>query len=216
MVILNSLVSPPMYVLIPSAYAHIFISGDDASSFLTLLERLRVEAILANNTMYSNLTTAQDHILQMLDRIDDITDIENDFTISSLQFDNSTVKGLLLANLIDEALVHYGGAYGIMPQIMIDMSYMTRSEAILDKNISMVNINKYQTSQEYANRAIELFNIMLESSRIENNTNSRELAEGLTSLREAIDNKNTPMKVMMIVHMQIHPNLQETYNLKLE
>ena len=103
-----------------------------------------------------------------------------------------------------------------MPQIMIDMSYMTRSEAILDKNISTVNINKYQTSQEYANRAIELFNIMLESSRIENNTNSKELVEGLTSLREAIDNKNTPMKVMMIVHMQIHTNLQETYNLKLE
>ena len=32
----------------PTVYAHIFISGDDNSSFLALLERIRIEALLAN------------------------------------------------------------------------------------------------------------------------------------------------------------------------
>jgi hypothetical protein len=43
----------------PMVYAHIFISKDDNSSFLTLLERIRIEALLVNNTIYTNTTAAQ-------------------------------------------------------------------------------------------------------------------------------------------------------------
>jgi hypothetical protein len=88
----------------PLVYAHIFISGDDNSAFLTLLERIRIEALLVNNTIYTNTTAAQQHVFQLLDRIDDIVDSENEFSIKSIQFKNSTVDALLLANLVDEVV----------------------------------------------------------------------------------------------------------------
>ena len=40
------------------------------------------------------------------------------------------------------------------------------------------------------------------------------LGEGLADLKDYIYNKTAPIKVMEIVHMQIHPNLQTTFNLK--
>jgi hypothetical protein len=64
-----------------NAYAHIFVSNDDMSSFLALLERVRIEARLVNDTMPTNLTAAQEHIEQLQDRLDDIIDIENYFTV---------------------------------------------------------------------------------------------------------------------------------------
>ena len=39
-----------------NVYAHIFVSNDDTSSFLALLERVRIEARLVNDTMPTNLT----------------------------------------------------------------------------------------------------------------------------------------------------------------
>ena len=84
--------------------AHIFISDDDNSSFLTLIERVRTEIKLANDTLQNNDTSSQEHIEQSLDRLDDIIDNENYFSIDSDQFNNRTVNALLLANVIDDAL----------------------------------------------------------------------------------------------------------------
>jgi hypothetical protein len=64
-----------------NAYADIFVSNDDTSSFLALLERVRIEARSVNDTMPTNLTAAQEHIEQLQDRLDDIIDIENYFTV---------------------------------------------------------------------------------------------------------------------------------------
>jgi len=115
-----------------NSYAHIFVSNDDNSSFLTLIERVRIEAQLVNSTIHTNLTSAQEHIEQMLDRLDDVIDSDNYFTIKSEQFDNSTVNALLLANIVDEILRYYGEAYGILPNIMLNMSYMTAAEGMND------------------------------------------------------------------------------------
>ena len=91
-----------------NSYAHIFVSNDDNSSFLTLIERVRVEGQLVNSTIHTNLKSAQEHIEQMLDRLDDVIHSDNYFTIKSEQFDNSTVNALLLANIVDEVLRYYG------------------------------------------------------------------------------------------------------------
>src|SRR5215510_1491725 len=72
-----------------NAYAHMFISNDNASSFLTLLERVRIESLLINDSMHSNLTSAIEHEAQLLDRIDDITDSDNEYTIRTAEFNNS-------------------------------------------------------------------------------------------------------------------------------
>jgi hypothetical protein len=113
-------------------YAHIFVSNDDNSSFLTLIERVRIEAQLVNSTIRTNITSAQEHIEQLLDRLDDVIDSDNYFTIKSEQFGNSTVNALLLANIVDEILRYYGEAYGILPNMMLNMSYMTAAEGIND------------------------------------------------------------------------------------
>ena len=52
-----------------------------------------------------------------------------------------------------------------------------------------------------------------------NTTNSqnylKKLENGLSEFNNAIKNKENPMKVMKIVHTQIHPNLQILFNLKI-
>ena len=52
-----------------------------------------------------------------------------------------------------------------------------------------------------------------------NTTNSqnylKKLENGLIEFNNAIKNKENPIKVMEIVHTQIHPNLQILFNLKI-
>jgi hypothetical protein len=41
------------------------------------------------------------------------------------------------------------------------------------------------------------------------------LEDGLTQLKSLIANKDSPLDVMMVVHTQIHPNLQQAFSLQL-
>ncbi|HEY7108436.1 MAG TPA: hypothetical protein VH415_03315, partial [Nitrososphaeraceae archaeon] len=107
------------FLLFREASGHIFVSSDDNAAFLTLIERVRVEALLANESLHSNLTSSNEHIAQLLDRLDDVVDSENYFVVKSEQFSNATVDALFLANVVDEILQYYGGAYGILPNIML-------------------------------------------------------------------------------------------------
>jgi len=200
---------------IQKGYGHIFISDDDASSLLTLLERLRIEALLANNTMTENVTYSKDHLLKLVEGIDDISDSENEFDISSKQFDNSTVNALLFANLIDEVLTNYGASFGVSSSVMTNMSYLSpnlmekanKSEAVIDND-------SYLTSQEYAKRSWEIYNFNLRIFETNDSKNFIEkLGQTLTDLIHSIDNKTNPFKIMNIVHTEIHPNLQSAFNL---
>lgn len=198
-------------------YAHIFISDDDASSFLTLLERVRIEALMANNTLTQNLTNSQEHYSKLIKNIDDIIDSENDFEISSKQFDNSTVNALLFANLIDEVLRNYGMSYGIVPSIMTNMSYMSsKSIDAVNKSESLLDIDKYMISKEYAKRAFEIYDSTLRIFENKNNKNSlNNIGQDLTELSNSINNRTDPFEVMGIVHTKIHPSLQTAFNLTL-
>lgn len=199
------------------AYAHIFISDDDASSFLTLLERLRVEALMANNTITQNVTNSQEYLSRLIESIDDISDSENDFEISSKQFDNSTVNALLFANLIDEVLRNYGMSYGIVPSIMVNMSYMSPNLInTVNKSGSLIDIDKYMISKEYAERAFEIYDYTLRIFENKNNKNSlNNLGEDLMVLSYSINNRTDPLEIMSTVHTKIHPNLQAAFNLTL-
>ena len=198
--------------------AHIFISDDDASSILTLLEKLRVEALLANNTMSQNITYGQEHLSKLIDSIDDISDSENEFDVNSRQFDNSTVNALLLANLVDEVLRNYGMSYGIVPSVMINMSYISPNLInTVNKSESLIDADKYMVSKEYAKRAFEIYDKTLRIFENKNNKNSmNNLGEGLMDLIYSINNKIDPMNIMAIVHTKIHPNLQATFNLTIK
>lgn len=208
------------------ASGHIFVSSDDNASFLTLVERVRIEALLANESLHSNLTSSNQHLAQLLDRLDDVIDNENYFVVKSEQFNNATVDALFLANVVDEVLQYYGGAYGILPNVMLNMSSMS-SMGSMDSSMStksgmdtgspslVSDVDKYQTARQYAKRAVEIFDAELKPYESNKNGSAAEQVEKyLIDLRNAVDDKAPPSAVMMIVHTKIHPNLQLAYNLK--
>ena len=216
--------------------AHLFVSSDDNAAFLTLIERVRIEALLANESLNSNLTSSSEHLAQLLDRIDDVIDSENYFVVRSEQFNNSTVDALFLANIMDEILQYYGGAYGILPNVMLNLSSMSAMSSMshmspmsanseihnkISNNSSIVNMAKYLTAKEYAKRAVEIFDSELKPYETKNNNNNNNnnssagnVEKYLTELKSAVDSKAQPLEIMMIVHTKIHPNLQLAYNLK--
>lgn len=194
--------------------AHIFISSDDTVSFLTLIERVRVEALLANNTSTYNGTLTRQHIEQLLDRLDDAVDRENDFSLKTEAFSNATINALVLANVVDEVLRYYGGSFGLLPNALLNMSLLVNNSQ--DKTAAMVDELKYQTSFEYAKRALELFEIKLKNIGLAESKNATEmLEENLIQLQDAVYNKLPPMQIMDLAHTKIHPLLQKIFGLQL-
>ena len=75
----------------------------------------------------------------------------------------------------------------------------------------------YQSAQALTLKCQEIFYDELKSSISENKINFIDkLESGLTQLNDAINNKASPMYILMIVHTQVHPNLLTAYNLQLQ
>jgi len=171
---------------------------------------------------------------------EDIAD-DNDFIREyneQLNNINSTVQALILANVVDEILRNYGNALEV-DYDLTNMSNMVMSNASHSammmmgdgmKNSTMireksnytthniiVNLADYQTAQALSDKAQRIFNKELKPVAATSNVTTFivKLENGLTQLRDAVNNNAAPMDVMMIVHSQIHPNLQKAYNLQL-
>jgi hypothetical protein len=85
-----------------------------------------------------------------------------------------------------------------------------------DRNYSLVDITDYQSAQALATKALEIFNTKLKPIAPNNSSAFiTNLENGLTELGNLIQRKVSPVDIMMIVHMQIHPNLLEAFNLPL-
>jgi hypothetical protein len=173
---------------------------------------------------------------------EDIAD-DNDFIREyneQLNNTNSTVQALTFANVIDEILRNYGNAlevnYDLTNMSNLVMSNVSHSATMMmDDNMKnssiireksgnnmthniIVNLADYQTAQALSDKSQRIFNkdlkpITAATSNV--TTFIVKLENGLTQLRDAVNNNAAPMDVMMIVHTQIHPNLQKAYNLQL-
>jgi DNA-directed RNA polymerase subunit F len=90
-----------------------------------------------------------------------------------------------------------------------------------EKNMgySLSNISDYQSAQELATKAFEIFDTKLKHTTPTDNKKVTafvtNLENGLTHLNDSIAKKDSPLDVMMIVHTQIHPNLLEAFDLQL-
>jgi hypothetical protein len=74
---------------------------------------------------------------------------------------------------------------------------------------------EYQTAQGLANRTIQLFNDQVRELAPGNATEAvARLEAGLQNLKQAIDNREMPTDVEVILHTEVDPNLQAAYNLK--
>src|SRR5918999_168000 len=84
-------------------------------------------------------------------------------------------------------------------------------------NLEIVSIQDYETSQVLADVVNELFEDDLRPrSSVSETINIDKLEKNLNHLDRAILNKASPEALMEIVHVQIHPTLQQVYELELE
>jgi hypothetical protein len=150
--------------------------------------------------------------------------------IERTQLTNSTVQGTMLADLVDEILESYSGAYGAeegheeddsmnMTETSANESTQTSSmDGMIsseEDHTTIVNIMDYESAQALAARAVELFDTKLKVLADANATDAvTALEAGLQKLKQAIDNKATLDDVEVIVHTDVHQNIQEAYDLQ--
>ena len=83
-------------------------------------------------------------------------------------------------------------------------------------NLEIVSIQDYETSQVLADVVNELFEDDLRPrTSVSETVNIDKLEKNLKQLDQAIFNKASPEALMGIVHVQIHPTLQQVYELEL-
>jgi hypothetical protein len=91
------------------------------------------------------------------------------------------------------------------------------SESGINSSSSLVNLTDYQSAQALAAKALEIFNTELRPIAPNNSSALlTNLENGLTDLNVSIRNKASSMDIMMIVHTQIHPNILQAFNLRME
>lgn len=184
--------------------------------------------------------TDQSQLTDTVETINAILEEAITVRIDEEQLNNSTIQALVLASVVDTALQNYGDAYNVGFDLT-NMSNMKKESTTNDTaatnghsdhvstnastHYNLVNFTNYESALAFSNNALEKYKNEMSTSSPplseENNTNDSQsylakLENGLTEFNNAIKNKENPMKVMEIVHTQIHPNLQILFNLKIE
>jgi hypothetical protein len=206
----------------PSVYAHSF-EPNDSSTFLSLLDRAEVELLLATTNFPSNMTLALHHsrdavkLMNILYRMDDDVIDDTDFMnkyngISNSR--NSTIHALVIANIIDQVLREYGSAY----DIDYDLTNMSNMMNQKNDTIELVNMDDYQSALGLSERAYQVFKQQLQPLSLSNINNTffiNKLEKNLIALNHLVNNNASAQNLMMFVHQQLHPSLQQAYDLKL-
>ena len=184
-----------------------------------------------HEALESGNATAADVSKQVAD-INDLLGETVTVRIERTQLTNSTVQGTMLADLVDEILESYSGAYGVAEEgheeddsmnmtetsgnestQTSSMDGMTSSE---EDHTTIVNIMDYESAQALAARAVELFDTKLKVLADANATDAvNALEAGLQKLKQAIDDKEPLDDVEVIVHADVHQNIQEAFNLQI-
>jgi hypothetical protein len=201
-------------------------------------------------------TPQETRLEQQEDNMDAILSEAISARIEQEQRENSTIRALALANIVDSILRNYGNAYSVNFDMtnmsnMAGMSGMSEggmstgmntnmnmnvnmnmssnmsmsspsiSPMIMgndtNSNYSLTNAADYQSAQALAIRAQEIHENELDLQPSSNITRFiDQLGNSLFRLIDAINSRASPMEVMTIVHTQIHPNLMQSYNLRLQ
>ena len=188
-------------------------------------------------TVESGNATASE-VDSQISAINDLLSETVSIRIEPAQLTNSTVQALVLANIVDEAVEHYNGAYGIEEEEhdkegghddamtnstegsnstmqMGENESSTSSNMTDDEHTTIVSMADYQSAQGYAATAQTFFNSKLKAMADANATQSiAALEAGLQKFKAAIDNKEPHDDVETISHTDVHPNIQEAFNLQ--
>jgi hypothetical protein len=168
------------------------------------------------------------------DKVSNITDVLSEVVsarIDNEQLNNVTVKALVVNDLVGEALEHYSVALGMEESAHGEneehtstanetehgsneeehASTANETEHGSNETTKIVDGAQYQTAQGAVSRAIEVY----DEIKSNENTNSTELGNSLTSLKGEIDNKSPFDEIDKIVDEKITPSLNTIFKLNL-
>ncbi|HEX5185390.1 MAG TPA: hypothetical protein VFV86_00745, partial [Nitrososphaeraceae archaeon] len=148
--------------------------------------------------------------------------------IDKEQISNSTIQALVFSNLVNIALQKYSVAFNVGIDLR-NLSNVHKLEStrdnVINNHIDLLNFSSYESALGFSKTALskyykDISTISAPLSEQNNNTipipnYHKKLENGLIEFNNAIKNKENPIKVMEIVHTQIHPNLQFLFNLEL-
>jgi hypothetical protein len=149
------------------------------------------------------------------------------------QWANATVQALAFAEDINKVLDEYNAAFNksTTPMVMSNMTSMNmssmntnnmhnmnmsegRSSMANASKVDIQNINAYQRAVALTDIAIDRFNTELKGKS--NATEGMDkMANGLEQLKNSIQSKGSPAKVIGIVHGDIQSSLQSAFSLEL-
>jgi hypothetical protein len=152
------------------------------------------------------------------DKVSNITDVLSEVVsarIDNEQLNNVTVKALVVNDLIGEALEHYSVALGMEESAHGEneehTSTTNETEHGSNETTKIVDEAQYQTAQGTVSRAIEAY----DEIKSDENTNSTELGNSLTLLKDEINNKSPFDEIDKIVDEKITPLLNSIFKLNL-
>lgn len=179
--------------------------------------------------------SSETEVQAKIQSINDLLDETLSVRIDREQLTNSTTQAVFVASLADGALEHYKEAYGLgsnesghsdnethdmsdseeSGMSMNETDNMAENVTDVAQSETITDIVSYQTAQGLADRALEIFNGTVKELAPANSTEAVAAIEaGLVRLNQSIAEKASPNEIELIVHSEIHPNLQQGYDLQ--
>jgi hypothetical protein len=174
---------------------------------------------------------------QKADAIGQLLDQAESEEVSSSSQNNATIQALATVGVINEVLKDYGTAVGSKIDLtnmnnmnMSDMSMSSSGNNMQGmsgmsssgnnmqgmsgmSSTPIVNMAAYQSAQALTSTAQTMFNSLQSIAPSSTSPYLDKVATALNTLKQKIDSQGSGMDVMMVVHMQIHPNLISAFNI---
>ena len=153
---------------------------------------------------------------EVKDKVSNISDILSEVVsarIDKEQLNNITVKAEVVNDLVGKSLEHYGSALGMEENGHDEnnTSATNTTENVNNETAKIVDEGDYQSAQAAISRAIDTYNEIKPNE----NTNSSELGDSLSSLKSKIDSKSPFDQIDKIVDDKITPLLNDIFKLNL-
>lgn len=221
-----------------AAHAHEHLDEHTLEEIEERNERLATDLPAALEDLH--LSVANSTAQQVQAKIQNINDLLGETVtvrIDSGQLSNSTVWALVIANMADSVMGHYGTAYGMETEegeehghggesnetetastenMTHNDTEMEASTAMSEGNGTIVNMVHYQSALGLAAKTQTLFNDQVKDMAPANSSEFvASLEAGLGHLKQAIDDMEPFADVEVILHSEVHPNLQSAFNLQM-
>lgn len=153
-------------------------------------------------------------IKQDVQAVSDLLDEAVDVRIENSQVTNATIQASVVANLVNEALEHYGEAVGYKGN-MTDMASLNKdaSGAQAAGAATVVSVANYQSSQAFAEKAQALYQQIKQKAISGTDNSVKELDSAFPALVGAIKDRAPPTEIMQVAHIRIQPNLMTAFDL---